>query len=306
MTQARIEIGVIVSKICVTGAGGMTGVVTVMHLLSHGHDVVGADVVPLPSTLPARWSRRDFSYVNCDLTDYGDTVATLAGVDAVVHLANVPAPGIAPAPRTLHVNNAMNANVFLAAAQLGIGRVVWASSETTLGLDFDRDRRPAYVPLDESHYPRPTTTYSLSKVLAEVMAEQIASWSPVTFVALRLSNIIRPEVYASFPDAWRTPELRQFNLWSYIDVRDVAEACRLALTADVPKCSNYIIAAQDSVMPVASSDLMKRFYPDVPLTRQLVGFESLQSTEQARAVLGFQARFSWRDHIEAPPPDHDQ
>ena len=276
----------------------MTGSVTVNHLLDAGHQVIGLDVAPYPASLPPRWSRPDFSYTFCDLTDYGDTVEALAGADAVVHLANIPAPTIYPAARTLNRNTLMNNNVFLAAVDRGIPRVVWASSETTLGLDFSAENVPDYVPLDEDHYPKPTTTYSLSKVLAETMAEQLAAWSSTTFVALRLSNVITPEAYAGFPAAWADPALRQFNLWSYIDVRDAAEACRLALTADVPPCSSYIIAAADSAMPVPSEELLEANYPGLRRTRPVSGFESLMTAEKARRVLGFVPAHSWREHVQ--------
>jgi nucleoside-diphosphate-sugar epimerase len=278
----------------------MTGAATVWHLLEHGHQVLGLDVVPLPDTLPAQWSRPDFTYTRCDLTDYGDTVDALAGADTVVHLANIPAPTLRPPARTLLVNNAMNSNVFLAASGLGIERVVWASSETTLGLDFGDDNRPDYAPIDEEHFPRPTTTYALSKVVGETMARHVAEWTGTTFVGLRLSNVIRPAAYASFPDAWRDPRARRFNLWSYIDVRDAAEACRLAMSATVPPSSSYIIAARDNAMPVPSAELMATWFPDVRLVRELQGHESLLSAAKARDVLGFEARHSWRDHVEAP------
>ena len=75
--------------------------------------------------------------------------------------------------------------------------MVWASSETTLGLPFDVP--PRYAPVDEDHYPLPTTTYALSKVATETIAGHFAEWSGIPFVALRFSNIWRPEDYHEFP-----------------------------------------------------------------------------------------------------------
>ncbi len=121
----------------------------------------------------------------------------------------------------------MNTNVFLAAADRKVDRVVWASSETTLGLPFDVP--PLYAPVDEAHYPFPTSTYSLSKVAAEAMAEQVSAWSGIPFVALRLSNVLDPEDYQAFPDYWPDAMSRKWNLWGYIDARDAASAFRLAL-----------------------------------------------------------------------------
>lgn len=285
--------------ICVTGAGGMTGAATVQRLLADGFSVVGADLLPLPPTLAPQWSLPTFQYMRCDLTDYGDTVEVLSGVDAVVHLANVPAPGLRPASRTMNVNTTMNSNVFLAAAQVGLERVVWSSSETTLGLNFDAVNVPRYLPVDEGHSPYPTSTYALSKVLAETTARHLADWSGIPFVGLKLSNVIRPEAYADFPQAWADPTKRQFNLWSYIDVRDAAAACSAALTADVQGAGEFIIASPETTMPIPTRDLIDRYYPSVEVRRDLEPHESLLSSQRARDILGFTATHSWRDHVSA-------
>lgn len=285
--------------VCVTGAGGMTGVATVHRLLADGYRVIGADTVPLPDDLPAQWSLPSFQYTRCDLTDYGDTVDVLADVDAVVHLAAVPAPTLRPPARTMNVNTQMNTNVFLAAAQLGLERVVWASSETVLGLNFDDHNAPRYLPVDEDHGPYPTSTYALSKALGETTARHVAEWSGIPFVGLRLSNVIRPEAYATFPDAWAEPATRQFNLWSYIDVRDAAAACSLALTAAIQGATEFIIASPETTMTQPTQALLDRYYPSVEMRRPVGEHESLLSSERARAVLGFTAEHSWHDHVSA-------
>ena len=138
-------------------------------------------------------------------------------------------PGLNTPAVTFNSNVTMNFNVFQAAASLGLSRVVWASSETTLGLPFDVP--PRYAPVDEDHYPWPTTTYALSKVASETIAGHIAQWSGIPFVALRFSNIMDPQWYQEFPSFWPDPRTRKWNLWGYIDERDVAAACRLALEA---------------------------------------------------------------------------
>lgn len=282
-------------RVCVTGAAGMTGSVTVNHLLEHGYEVVGTDIVAHPRSLPAVWSRPDFTYLRADLTDFGDSVDVLGGCDAVVHLANVPAPGLVPPARTFGVNTAMNSNVFLAAAQLKLHRVVWSSSETTLGLDFAEP--PRFAPLTEDHYPYPTTTYSLSKVVGETTAAHVAEWTGIPFVALRFSNVIPPDRYAQFPTFWHDQALRKFNLWSYVDVRDCALSCRLGLEAEVAGASSYLIAADDTVMTTPSARLMADTFPGVPVTKELGEFETLQSIDKARDVLGYVPRHRWRDHV---------
>jgi nucleoside-diphosphate-sugar epimerase len=227
-------------------------------------------------------------------------VDMLRGVDAVVHLANIPAPGIQTPAATFTANMAMNFNVFMAAARLGLRRVVWASSETTLGLPFETP--PRYVPVDEDHYPVPTTTYALSKVASETVAEHIAQWSGVPFIALRLSNIMATGDYRHFPTFWSDPHERKWNLWGYVDERDVAAACRLALAAPddaIAGSPSFIIAAADTVMNRPTAALLAEVFPQVRPNRDVGEFDTLLAIDRARETLGYQPRHTWRDHISA-------
>ena len=199
---------------------------------------------------------------------------------------------------TFNSNITMNFNVFQAAAALKLDRVVWASSETTLGLPFDTP--PRYAPVDEDHYPVPTSTYALSKVASETVAGHIAEWSGIPFVALRFSNIMAPEDYQLFPTVWDDPNKRRWNLWGYIDQRDVAQSCRLALEADAGTVQGnpaFIIAAADTVMNRPSAELLAEVYPSVKLTRDVGEFGTLLAIDRAREVLGFAPAHSWRDHV---------
>jgi nucleoside-diphosphate-sugar epimerase len=139
-------------------------------------------------------------------------------------------------------------------------------------------------------------------MLGETQAQHVAEWSGIPFIALRLSNVISPAAYEKFPEAWADHTRRQFNLWSYIDVRDAATACRLALETNVTGAPSYIIAAADSAMPVESAPLMASHYPTVPLARPLMGFESLQSITKAADEQGFRPAHSSRDEVEVPAP----
>jgi nucleoside-diphosphate-sugar epimerase len=276
-------------RVCVTGANGQAGRAVVRDLRDHGYEVSATDIT----------GTRDNGLLRADLTDYGQALEVLHGADAVVHLANIPAPGLATPAVTFNANVAMNFNVFQAAASLDLGRVVWASSETTLGLPFDVP--PRYAPVDEDHYPVPTTTYALSKVASETIAGQIAQWSGIPFVALRFSNIMSPGDYERFPAAQADPQARRWNLWGYIDERDAAAACRLALEAPaeaVAGSPSFIIAAADTVMDRPSAELLAEVYPGVGLTRDVGEFGTLLAIDRARKVLGFEPRHSWRDEIK--------
>jgi nucleoside-diphosphate-sugar epimerase len=282
-------------RICVTGASGQAGRAVVTDLRAHGYEVTATDVSV------TRADRED-GMLRADLTDYGQAVEALSQADAVVHLANIPAPGLSTPAVTFNANITMNFNVFQAAAALKLDRVVWASSETTLGLPFDVP--PRYAPVDEDHYPVPTSTYALSKVASETIAGHIAEWSGIPYVALRFSNIMAPEDYDDpqwFPSFWPDPHARKWNLWGYIDERDVAASCRLALEAPADAVKGnpaFIIAAADTVMNRPSAQLLAEVFPGVPLTRDIGEYDTLLAIDRAREVLGFTPAHSWRDHIK--------
>lgn len=283
------------TTVAVTGATGKTGRVVVAEFVAQGLDVLAVDIVAGPADRAAM-SGLGVELLCADLTDYGQAVDALSGADTVVHLANIPAPGLFPAAHTLNTNLAMNNNVFLAAAHNKLSRVVWASSETTLGLPFDVP--PRYAPVDEAHYPFPTSTYALSKVAGETTAGQIAEWSGIPFVALRLSNVHVERDYDQVPGYWSDPHLRKWNLWGYIDARDVALACRLGLTAEVTGAQSFVIAAADTIMDRPSAELLHEVFPGVELTREIGTYETLLSIDRARDVLGFVPRHSWRDVVK--------
>jgi nucleoside-diphosphate-sugar epimerase len=281
------------TRVLVTGAAGKAGRAVVQDLLTHGFTVSGVDLKP-----PAYTSGAPFTSV--DLTDYGQTVEALsaiddrvAGVDAVVHLAAIPAPGLRTNSTTFHTNMTSTYNVFEAARQLGIRNVVWASSETVLGLPFDEP--PPYAPLDEEYAARPESAYSLSKYLAEEMARQFCRWDPgMKIFGLRFSNIMNPEDYARFASFDDDAMLRKWNLWGYVDARDVAQAVRKAVQSPLTGAEVFVIAAADTVMTRPSAALMEEVFPDVPLRKTVGPHETLLSIGKARRMLGYEPQHSWR------------
>lgn len=273
------------SKIVVTGGSGKAGRAVVRDLVDHGYEVLNVDTAP-----PAE---RISPFLRADLTNYGEAVEVLQGAEAVVHLAAIPAPGLSTEEVTFRVNSALNYNVFAASLALGLKRVVWASSETTLGLPFDREK-PKYAPIDERHPLYPESSYALSKVIAEEMARQMNRWSGIPFVNLRFSNIMEPHDYQRFPSFSADPYLRKWNLWGYVDARDVAQSCRLGLEADIQGAESFIIAAGDTCMTQTNRELMMEVFPGVSLSPDIGDHDTLLSVDKAREMLGYQPEYSWR------------
>jgi UDP-glucose 4-epimerase len=277
-------------RIALTGSSGKLGTVVARELRAAGHEVIGLDLR----------GERGPGFVQVDLTDYGQVIDALAGVndqhrgvDALVHLGAIPAPGIRSDVATFHNNMTSTFNVFWAAVRLGIQRIVYASSETVLGLPFDVP--PPYIPVDEEYAPRPESVYSLVKTLEERLAVELVRWNPeLSITALRFSNVMVPDDYAEFPfdDDART---RKWNLWGYIDARDGAQAIERALENAPAGFDQFIIAAADTVMTRPNVELVAEVFPGVETRGDLGENTTLLSIDKARRLLGYDPQHSWRD-----------
>ena len=277
-------------RIVVTGGSGKAGRAVVHDLCEHDYEVLNVDIAAsLNPDDPTRIA---------DLTDLAHAIESLRGADAVVHLAAIPAPNIVPPGETFRINMMSTYNIFSAAEILGLEKVVWASSETLIGIPFDREK-PRYAPIDEEHPRLPESHYALSKLAGEVIAEQFNRWSGIPYVALRISNIMEEHDYAErFPGFWDDAKQRAWNLWGYVDSRDVAQAVRLSLETDIQGAEPFLVAAADTCMTRDSADLMAEVFPDVPV-KHIFGQQTLLSIDKARAVLGYEPAHTWRDYVAA-------
>lgn len=279
-------------QVVVTGGSGKLGRAVIDELVAHGNRVANVDAaLPRDQQVP---------FTRVDLTDFGQVVEAFSridsrydGVDAVVHLAAIPGPGNATNAATFANNVVGTYNVFAAARATGIHNVVFASSETVLGLPFDEP--PPYLPVDEDVPLRPETSYSLGKVLDEEMARQFCRLDPeLKIIGLRFSNVMEPADYAQFPSWNDDVSIRKWNLWSYIDARDGAQAVRRALEHDAPGMDVFIIANADTVMSRPNEELVRTVFPGVPIRRPLGEHDTLLSIEKARRVLGYAPQHGWR------------
>jgi UDP-glucose 4-epimerase len=280
-------------RIAVTGGSGKLGRTVVAVLRESGHETTNLDQTGV----------RGPGFLKVDLTDYGQVVDALFGVrdgsapvgfDAVVHLGAIPAPGILSDVATFHNNMLGTFNVFQAARRAGITNIVYASSETVLGLPFDAP--PPYIPVDEEYDARPESTYSLVKHLEEQMAIQLTRWDPtLKIIALRFSNVMDPADYDAFGDFDADATARKWNLWGYIDARDGAQAVQKALELETTGFDRFIIAAADTVMSRPNAELVAEVFPEVEVTRELGEHDTMLSIDKARRVLGFDPQHSWRD-----------
>jgi nucleoside-diphosphate-sugar epimerase len=285
--------------IIVTGGSGKVGRACVADLMAHGYKVASIDMAkPVGQSNPPKPT--DVTFTRADITDFGEVMAAFSGINArveepvtgIVHLGAIASPGEAADHVIFEVNMVSTYNVFEAARRLSIRNVVWASSETVYGIPYEGG--PAYVPVDEE-IELPQWSYSLSKLLGEKMAEQFARWDQAAkIIGLRFSNVQEPADYANFAAYGKDPFARRFNLWTYIDARDAAQAIRRSLEAELTGAHVFGIANTNSVMVQSNDALLDEVFPGTKRKRALKPNESLISIEKAQRVLGYKPEFDWK------------
>jgi nucleoside-diphosphate-sugar epimerase len=280
-----------VTKVVVTGGSGKLGTWVVREFVEHGYDVLNVD-----TKRPADEVCRT---VITNLTNLGEVYGMLSDADAVVHLAAIPVAYSHPNEVTFRNNVMSTYNVLEAASTLGIQKAVIASSESSYGICFAiHPMQPQYVPIDENHPQSPQDAYGLSKIVNEETAAMFHRKTGIQVVSFRLGNVIVPEQYASFKNFIHDSAQRERILWSYIDARDAATACRLAIETDNLGAVALNVANDETSMDIPSRELMAARYPSVEDFRApLAEFETLLSNKKAKELLGWQPTHCWRNYV---------
>ena len=283
-------------RVIVTGGSGKAGTWIVKHFLEQGYDVINVD-----NRRPARELCRT---IVADLTDLGQVVTSFSPHNTgnrapylgVVHMAAIPRPFDNPNDEVFRINSLTTYNVLEACGLLDIKKAVVASSESSYGFCFaNQQLDPVYLPVDEAHPQRPEDTYGLTKVINEVTAAMFHRRDGTQILSFRIGNVLCPEDYAAVEAGLNRPEDRQRVLWSYIDVRDLATACRLAVEKNGLGCEPVIIASDYSSSHLPTAQLLRKFYPKVKLKRPLPGHTAMITNARAKKLLGWKLLYGKRD-----------
>ena len=279
-------------KVVVTGGSGLAGSAVVSHLLEQGYHVISIDRAPPPHPIP------EFRFVDCE--DLGQVYGACHGVDAIVHLAAIPRPIHHSPDQVFRTNIMATFNIFEAAAVLEIPRVVYVSSMSVLGLPFSfTPIKYEYFPIDEEHPGAPQDAYALSKAMGEDIALAFVRRmaGKLSVASLRFPWIHSPNTFKSQLTPFQTdPALGATVLWGYIDTRDVAQACRLSLEADFSGHQPFYMSAKNTFVTADTISLAQTHYPDAKIRAPLSGNQSLFDCSKAKAMLGYESRFSWEDY----------
>jgi len=294
-------------RILFTGGSGKAGKHVIPYLIEQGHQVMNVDLKPLDypgvDNLIADISDSGqmfnamSSYANFGELEPGTGVPKF---DAVVHFAAVARILINPDNETFRVNTIGTYNVIEAAVKLGIKKIIIASSETTYGICFsDGQTNPHSLPLEEDYDVDPMDSYGLSKVVNEKTARAFQRRSGVDIYALRIGNVIEPHEYTElFPHYFQHPEVRRRNAFCYIDARDLGQIVDLCLKKDGLGYQVFNAGNDHNGAIIPSKELAERFFPGVPITRELGEHEALFSNRKIRKVLGFQEQHNWRKYVK--------
>ncbi|ESX99429.1 NAD(P)-dependent oxidoreductase [Mesorhizobium sp. LNJC405B00] len=293
-------------RIMFTGGSGKAGRHVVQYLVEQGCQVLNIDTKPLDNP--------KVRTLITDITDSGQVFNALSSymglhefdpslrpqpVDAVVHFAAIPRIMITTDNEVFRTNAMGTYNVIEAAVKLGIPKVVIASSETTYGVVFANEPRdPKYFPLDEEYDVDPMDSYALSKVVNEQTARAFAHRNGTDIYALRIGNVIEPHEYSLFPKWFADPGFRKRIAWSYVDARDLGQIALRAVETDGLGFQVFNAANDDTSSDLPTAELLKRFYPDVPVKTKLGEYETLLSNRKARDMLGFRPEHSWRKYVK--------
>ena len=286
-------------KVVITGAYGKVGRAATRALLDAGHEVLATDLTrPVFEREPEGTPR----YLMADLTDTGEAFAVVRGAEVVVHCAAIPEPSGNP-PQVVFRNNLMATfNVLEAAVRFGVKRFVNISSETVPGFFFpEREFLPGYAPVDEHHPVHPQDPYALSKYFGEQLMDAAVERSDMRCISLRPSWVQNEENYEQNlgPQVRDAAELTP-NLWSYVDVYDLADAIVLAAESELPGHEVFYIASPDNVGGRNFAEILHQYYGDqIELRPTSRRDASGISCEKAHRMLGWSPTRSWRDYLDA-------
>ena len=293
-------------RIFFTGGSGKAGRHVIPYLLNQGYRVLNVDLLPLHHpgvdnlhadiTDSGQMFNAMTSYVGLDELELG----AMPSFDAVVHFAAVPRILLKPDNETFRVNTIGTYNVIEAAVKLGIKKIIIASSETTYGVCFsDGKTDPHSLPLEEDYDIDPMDSYGLSKLVNEKTARSFQRRSGFDIYALRIGNVIEPHEYKElFPNYFRQPEVRRRNAFCYIDARDLGQIVDLCIKKDGLGFQVFNAGNDHNGAILPSKDLIDRFFPGVPVTRELGEYEALFSNRKIREVLGFKEQHNWRNYLK--------
>jgi nucleoside-diphosphate-sugar epimerase len=282
-------------KIVVTGGRGKAGRWIVRELTSSLNGREPHEVLVFDRTPHAR--EPSVRHLTGDILDLGQVFEALAGNDAVIHLAGVPSNGIVSEELTVRTNVMGTFNVHEAAFRLGIKHVVTIGSEAVLGWSptgWVREVPPEYLPIDENHPLRPQDAYGTSKVAAEVIARSFTDRAGLNSLVLRPPRIVSPDELETLRASNGTQPTR-FGLFHYMDTRDLADVCRIAIERPLTGFNALFVGSGESLLREPLCAVFPQLMPAIgDKAAGLVDGVGAVSIDKAKKLFQWAPKYSWR------------
>jgi UDP-glucose 4-epimerase len=236
-----------------------------------------------------------------DVTDFGQVLSAMKNCDAVIHMAAITNPIIAPEHEVFRVNMTGNWNVLEASEVHRISKVVLASSVNAVGAVFSKGITPRpYFPMDEEHPTFAEDAYSQGKWIGEQMGDAFVRRRPgeVQIASMRFHGLMDRERQAALNAADERHGAYSTNamhFWGWTDFAEAARACVLAIEVDFGGHEAFFINSEDTSADEPTEELIKKVYPEAEIRSPMPGNTSAISVEKAKRLLGWQPKATWRD-----------
>ncbi len=271
--------------VIVTGAAGLLGCHVAEAFRHSGYEVTALDVTAAEGVTAV------------DLTDLDDALAAIGPADCMAHVASLPRPVGYEAQDVFRTNMLLMFNVLTAMENADIGRMVFASSFSVLGLPFaPKPVDLRYFPIDEHHPPAPQDVYAVTKWLGEEMVDAWVRRTNHAAASIRMPWIQTAESFPEQVKPRREREEAGLDLWAYIDARDAGRAFVQAAEADISGHERFFISAADTYSEHPTAALIDATYPDIERRTDLPGQTALLDNTRAKKLIGFAPEHGWRDY----------
>lgn len=300
------------ARYLVTGGAGFIGSNLVRALLARNEQVRVLDDFSTGRRANLEDVAGEIDLVESDVCDPDTVQRAMRGVDYCLHLAAIPSVprSVADPLRSNRVNVEGTLNVFLAARDANVKRVVYASSSSVYG-----NARPG--PLNEDLPRAPVSPYGVSKAAVEMYAETFSRLYDLELVGLRYFNVFGPHQDPDSPyaavipifiralRAGRRPPVhgdgRQSRDFTYVDnvVEANLQAC--ACSERIAGIYNAACGASASVLDLVemlNTLLGTRLEPEFLPARPGDIRDSRADIGRARQAFGYAPRVSLREGLE--------
>ncbi len=293
------------SRVAVTGGSGRLGRYVVRHLAP----VCDVTVIDIEAG--------DGETILCDVRDIGAVRGALQGCQAVVHLAALDDGVVEEEEAYVDVNLRGTWNVLQASEELGLSRVVLASSVAALGIGADNP--PRVLPLPVETELRPRQAYGMTKKVAEQFARAFVDRGHLEVISLRPSLVAQPDITWSMartaaeadgtdppPDAsgadWRNLGEPMGVTRAFVSPDDAARAFRAALAVRDIRCGSFYVTGPDTCSALQTAEAIERSCGRRPAIGDAELYRrhpraSAFDLRPAREVLGWHPEDCWTDHL---------